>query len=143
MMVAVDAEAQKSIKLAKEKKARMANTAQIARWYEKYSRHSLLYIYTQSPTTWWVPQFRMIRYSSEGKVFFGPSAKGLRSNRSLNLLQRNKLPLRGATVEGLPLPKVLKTCLTICFQHDIDYYRELRLKDGSFLPWQKAYDMKM
>jgi hypothetical protein len=46
-------------------------------------------------------------------------------------------------VGGLPLPKVLKNMITICFQHDIDYYRELRLQDGSFLPWQKAYDMKM
>jgi hypothetical protein len=41
-------------------------------------------------------------------VFFGPSAKGFHSRRSLNLLQRNKLILRGATVGGLPLPKVLK-----------------------------------
>jgi hypothetical protein len=70
MMVVADVKAQKSIELAKEKKARMANTAQIARWHEKYSRHNLLYIYTQRPTSWWVPQFRMIRYSSEGKVFF-------------------------------------------------------------------------
>jgi hypothetical protein len=35
-------------------------------------------------------------------------AKGLRPRRSLNLLQGNKLILRGATVGGLPLPKVLK-----------------------------------
>jgi hypothetical protein len=42
------------------------------------------------------------------RCFFGPSAKGLRSRRNLNLLQRNKLILRGATVGGLPLPKVLK-----------------------------------
>jgi hypothetical protein len=49
----------------------------------------------------------MIRYSSEVKVFFGPSAKELCSRRSLNLLQRNKSILRGATV-GDPLSKVLK-----------------------------------
>jgi hypothetical protein len=42
------------------------------------------------------------------RCFFGPSAKGLRSRRSLNLLQRNKLTLRGATIGGLPFPKVLK-----------------------------------
>jgi hypothetical protein len=36
-MVAADGEAQKSIELAKEKKVRMANTAQTARWHEKYS----------------------------------------------------------------------------------------------------------
>jgi hypothetical protein len=45
---------------------------------------------------------------AKGRWFFGPSAKGLRSRRSLNLLQRNKLILRGATVGGFPLPKVLK-----------------------------------
>jgi hypothetical protein len=41
-------------------------------------------------------------------VFFGALAKGLRSFWSLNLLQRNKLILRGATVGGLRLLKVLK-----------------------------------
>jgi hypothetical protein len=45
---------------------------------------------------------------AKGRCFFRPSAKGMRSRRSLNLLQRNKLILRGATVGGLPLPKVLK-----------------------------------
>jgi hypothetical protein len=46
---------------------------------------------------------------AKGRYFFGPSDKGLRSRRSLNLLQRNKLILQGATVGGLPLLKVLKT----------------------------------
>jgi hypothetical protein len=59
----------------------------------------------------------------KGRCFFGPSTKGLRSYRSLNLLQRNKSILRWATVGGLPLLKVLKTWLTICFQYDMDYYR--------------------
>jgi hypothetical protein len=68
-MVAADAEAQKSIKLAREKKARMSNTVQIARWHEK-TRDIASYTYTQSPTARWVPLFKMIRYSSEGKVFF-------------------------------------------------------------------------
>jgi hypothetical protein len=45
---------------------------------------------------------------AKGRCFFGPSAKGLRSRYSLNLLQRNKSVLRGATVGGLPPPKVLK-----------------------------------
>jgi hypothetical protein len=45
---------------------------------------------------------------AKGRCFFGPSVKGLRSRRSLNLLQRNKLILRGATIGGLPLLKVLK-----------------------------------
>jgi hypothetical protein len=65
-------------------------------------------LYTQNTTERWGSQCRMFRYSSEGKVFFGPSAKGLRSFCSLNLLQRNKLILRWATVGGLPLLKVLK-----------------------------------
>jgi hypothetical protein len=43
MMVAADAEAQKSIELAKEK-AKMAITTQIARWQGKYLRHNLPYI---------------------------------------------------------------------------------------------------
>jgi hypothetical protein len=45
---------------------------------------------------------------AKGRCLFGPSAKGLRSCRNLNLIQRDKLILRGATVGGLPLPKVLK-----------------------------------
>jgi hypothetical protein len=45
---------------------------------------------------------------AKGRCFFGPSAKGLRSHHSLNLLQRNKLILRAATVGGLSLLKVLK-----------------------------------
>ena len=52
---------------------------------------------------------------AKGRCFFGPSAKGLRSRRSLNLLQRNKLILRGATVGGLPLPKVLKSMTNMFF----------------------------
>jgi hypothetical protein len=60
------------------------------------------------------PQFggsrRSVSYTilAKGRCFFGPSAKGLRSRRSLNLLQRNKSILRGATVGGLPPLKVLK-----------------------------------
>jgi hypothetical protein len=45
---------------------------------------------------------------AKGRCFFGPSAKGLRSRRSLNLSQGNKLILQGATVRGVPLSKVLK-----------------------------------
>ena len=65
---------------------------------------------------------------AKGRCFFGPSAKGLRSRRSLNLLIQNKLIMRGATVGGLPLPKVLKN-LTNMFQYNIDCYRRLRLWD--------------
>jgi hypothetical protein len=44
---------------------------------------------------------------AKGRCFFGPSAKGFHSCRSLDSLQRNKSILRGATVVGLALPKVL------------------------------------
>jgi hypothetical protein len=60
------------------------------------------------------PQFGGSRRSvsfailAKRRCFFGPSAKGLQSCRSLILLQRNKSILRGATVGGLPSPKVLK-----------------------------------
>jgi hypothetical protein len=72
------------------------------------THNSAFYLYTQNPIVWWVTQVSVILYSSEGKVFFGPLAKGLRSSRSLNLLQRNKSILRGATVGGLLPLKVLK-----------------------------------
>jgi hypothetical protein len=62
-----------------------------------------------------VPQVSVICYSSEGKVFFGPSAKGLHSRRSLNLLQRNKSILREVTVGGLLLLKVLKNIINHLF----------------------------
>jgi hypothetical protein len=52
---------------------------------------------------------------AKGRCFFGPLAKGLRSRRSLNLLQRNKSTLRGATVGGLLLPKVLKNTINHLF----------------------------
>jgi hypothetical protein len=45
MMVAANAEAQKSTKLAKEKKAKMTIIAQTARWHEKSPQRNLLYIY--------------------------------------------------------------------------------------------------
>jgi hypothetical protein len=60
------------------------------------------------------PQFGGSRMSvsfailAKGRCFFGPSAKGIRSCRRLNLLQRNKSILRGATVGDLPPSKVLK-----------------------------------
>jgi hypothetical protein len=54
---------------------------------------------------------------AKGRCFFGPSAKGLRSCCSLNLLNaKNKLILRGATVGGLPLPKVLKNLTNMFFR---------------------------
>jgi hypothetical protein len=44
------------------------------------------YLYAQRIATWWALHVIDFRYSSEGKVFFGPSSKGLCSRRSLNLL---------------------------------------------------------
>jgi hypothetical protein len=52
---------------------------------------------------------------AKGRCFFGPSAKGLHPRHSLNLLQGNKLILRGATVGGLPLSKVLKNVINQMF----------------------------
>jgi ribosomal protein S17 len=47
MMVTASAKAQKSIEIAKEKKAKIAITTQIAKWHEKYSQHRPLYIYSE------------------------------------------------------------------------------------------------
>jgi hypothetical protein len=95
------------------------------------------YIYTKNPTARWVARFRMIRYSSEGKVFFGPSAKGLCSRCSLNLLQRNKLILRGATVGGLSLPKVLKNMTNHMFSTRYGLLQGASASGWKFLPWQR------
>ena len=91
-----------------KKKAKMAITAQTARWHEKYSQHRHLYIYTQSSTARWVPRFRTIRYSSKGKVFFRTFGVKPSSISQSKFIISNKLILRGATVGGLHLPKVLK-----------------------------------
>jgi hypothetical protein len=80
---------------------------------------------------------------AKGRCLFGPSAKGLHSHRSLNLLQRNKLILRGATVGGLPLMKVLKNLINHLFS---TWYRLLQgaLDSGwKFLPIKKAYKVKI
>jgi hypothetical protein len=63
----------------------------------------------------------------KGRCFFGPLAKGLRSRRSLNLLN-NKLILRGATVGGLHLPKVLKN-MTNMLSRIVYCHRKLRIRD--------------
>jgi hypothetical protein len=76
-------------------------------------------------------------------VFFGPSAKGLRSRRSLNLLQRNKLILRGATVGSLLFPKVLKNVTNHMFSVNIDCYRRLRFWDEGSLSGESMCDMKI
>jgi hypothetical protein len=62
---------------------------------------------------------------AKGRCFFGPSAKGLRSRRSLNLLN-NKLTPRGATIGGLHLPKVLKNT-TNTFSSMVYCRRKLRV----------------
>jgi hypothetical protein len=68
-MITIDVEAQKLVEIAKEKKAKMANTDKQLDGTENI-RDTTFYIYTQSPTARWVPQFRMICYSRKGKVFF-------------------------------------------------------------------------
>jgi hypothetical protein len=62
---------------------------------------------------------------AKGRCFFGPSAKGLRLRRSLNLLN-NKSILRGATVGGLHLPKVLKNT-TNMFPSIVYCHKKLRV----------------
>jgi hypothetical protein len=47
---------------------------------------------------------------TKGRCFFRPSAKGLHSRRSLNLLQGNKLILRGATFGGSSSSESPKKC---------------------------------
>jgi hypothetical protein len=46
---------------------------------------------------------------AKGMYFFGPLAKGLRSRRSLNLLQRNKSTLRGVLLGAFFLQRSSKT----------------------------------
>jgi hypothetical protein len=72
-------------------------------------------------------------------VLFGPSAKGLRSFRSLNLLQRNKLTLRGAIVGGVCLPKVLTNMANHLFLVCYSVLQELRYQKG-FKIDQGKYD---
>jgi hypothetical protein len=62
----------------------------------------------QSITAKWPHGSESFAILAKGRCFFLPSTKGLHSFCSLNLLQRNKLILRGATVGGFRLPKVLK-----------------------------------
>jgi hypothetical protein len=85
----------------------MAITAQKARWHEKYSQRRPLYI-LRAPLSGRSHGSERFSILAKGMCLIGPSAKGLRSYHSLNLLQRNKLILRGATIGGLPLSKVLK-----------------------------------
>jgi hypothetical protein len=96
-------------KLGRARKFRTMNTVYVAKMVQQNAINASPYLYAQRLTTWWVLHVSVFRYSREGKVFFRTLAEGLRSRRSLNLLQRNKLILRGATVEGLHLSKVLKT----------------------------------
>jgi hypothetical protein len=63
---------------------------------------------------------------AKGRCFFGPSAKGLRSRHSLNLLDSKKLIMRGAIVGGLPLSKVLKNT-TNMFSSIVYCHMKLRL----------------
>jgi hypothetical protein len=67
---------------------------------------------------------------AKGRCFFGPSAKGLRSRRSLNLLRyKKKLILRVATVGGLRLLKVLKN--TTNMSSSIVYYHRSSFCSGA------------
>jgi hypothetical protein len=52
---------------------------------------------------------------AKGRCFFGPSAKGLRSRRSLNLLNAKQINTARGYCWGLPLPKVLKNLTNMFF----------------------------
>jgi hypothetical protein len=52
---------------------------------------------------------------AKGRCFFGPSAKGLRSRRSLNLLTKKQINTARGYCGGLTLPKVLKNMTNIFF----------------------------
>jgi hypothetical protein len=56
---------------------------------------------------------------AKGRCFFGPSAKGLCSRRSLNLLTRKQINTARGYCWGLPLSKVLKN-VTNMFLCNID-----------------------
>jgi hypothetical protein len=71
---------------------------------------------------------------------FGPSIGHLTSGdrTSLAFAQRPRFSphkhIQMYMLGAFLFQKSSKTCLIICFQHDMDYYMELRLQDGSFLP---------
>jgi hypothetical protein len=89
-----------------------------------------LYIYTQSITERRSHDSERIAILANGRCFFGHSAKGLRSCHSLNLLRRNKLILREATVGGLPLLKVLKNMTNHLFLAWCSVLQELHHKQS-------------
>jgi hypothetical protein len=101
----------KLTKQAKSDRARKIKLKKIAQTIEMAQQMLSLWVSIYMPkriATWRTLHVIDFRYSSEGKVFFGPSVKGLRS-------RRNKLILRGATVGGLSLPKVLKNLTNMFF----------------------------
>jgi hypothetical protein len=67
------------------------------------------YLYAQCAANWRAPSVIDDCYSSKGKVFF--RTFGLRPSSILQSEFVNKLILRGATVGGLRLPKVLKNMI--------------------------------
>jgi hypothetical protein len=78
----------------------------------------------------------------KGMCFFGPSAKGLRSRRSPNLLQRNKLVLRGATVGDL-LPKALKNMINHMFLVWYGLFQKGAFSSGYKPLMSKTHKMKI
>jgi hypothetical protein len=80
----------KLTKQAKSDRARKLILEKITQAIEMAQQMLTLWVPIYMPrriATWRARHVIDFRYSSEGKVFFGPSAKGLRSRRSLNLLK--------------------------------------------------------
>jgi hypothetical protein len=80
----------KLTKQAKSDRARKLILEKITQAIEMAQQMLTLWVPIYMPrriATWRALHVIDFRYSSEGKVFFGPSAKGLRSRRSLNLLK--------------------------------------------------------
>jgi hypothetical protein len=104
------------LNLTKTKSLKSRAQCKQLKWHKKRLQCKLLFICPES--------HRSVSFTilAKGRCFFGPSAKGLRSCRSLNLLQRNKLVLRGGIVGGLHPPKVFKNVTNHVFSFRIEIF---------------------
>jgi hypothetical protein len=96
------------------------------------------HIYTQNPTTKCSHDSEGFAILAKGRCFFRPSTRGLRPFQSLNLLQRNKLILRGATVGGLRLSKVLKNTANHLLSACCQVLQELQNQNSFDAEWWKG-----
>jgi hypothetical protein len=93
------------------------------------------YLYAFRFATWRAPCVIDFRYSSKGNVFFSDLRLKAFVHVAVWIRYYNKLILRGATVGGLHLPKVLKNTTHMFSQYNIYI--------GTFGYWDEAvHDMK-